>query len=758
MKRWVEPTLVDVPPEMQAAVGGHPLVAQQLVRRGITEVGAALRFLDPARYEPTPPDALPDMDKAVERVRRALNRGERLLVWGDFDVDGQTSTALLVSALEQMGGHPLYRIPNRFNEGHGIHIPTLKRYLDDGVEVVLTCDTGIAAHEALDYARLRGVDVVVTDHHALPDTLPEALALVNPMRLPESHPLYHLSGVGVAYKLAEALLGKEASEGLLDLVALGLVADVMEQVDDTRYLIQRGLAVLRQAERRGIRAMLDRAQINPADVNEETLGFDLAPRLNALGRLEDANPAVELLTSNDASVVDALTTRLEGLNIKRKELTSQIYAGARAAIEREPALLEFAALVIAYPGWHTGVLGIVASRLAEQYNRPVVLLTEEDGIVHGSARSVAGCDITAAIKSQAELLRRFGGHTMAAGLSLDEKNLIPFRYGLSKVVREMLKVSSVEPELPVDAFFELPELSLELAADLGRLAPFGNGNRPLTLATREVHIRKKAQLGRRPEHLELTIEDSTGNSQRVVWWNGADEPAPPEWFDLAYTVRVSTYKGRRELMVEWLDARPTPAYALEVKDQAAGLVVQDEHGAIDPVARLKSLLSEHPEALVWREGGAKVEGVGRHQLRAAETLIVWSAPAGSDEWTAALEVTSPLRLISMGVEVETDGLEAFLRRLGGLVKFSVQAKQGSAGLAELSAAMAQREQTVRCGLEWLAADGQIQILATTDGVYQLALGGTADYEAKQRAQDKLKRLLEETRAYRAFWLSKQRWP
>jgi single-stranded-DNA-specific exonuclease len=771
MKLWLEPPPVLVPDELRAAVGGHPLIAAQLARRDITDVQAARAFLDPAEYQPALANELPDMDKAVDRIQKAVRDRESILIWGDFDVDGQTATALLVSALRELGAQPHYHIPNRFKEGHGIHLPSLKNLLS-GVDVLLTCDTGVAAHQSIEYAQAQGMDVVVTDHHALPDSLPGALAVVNPMRLAAGHALRELSGVGVAYKLVEALYGRRTSDHLLDLVALGMIADVMVQVDDVRYLLQRGLDVLRRAERPGLRAMMERAEINPAEANEETIGFDLAPRLNALGRLDDANPAVELLTSHDLSQIAVLVNRLEGMNTERKLLTRQVYEGAKAQIEHDPSLLEYAVLVIAYPGWHTGIIGVVANRLAEQYHRPVVLLSIEDGVAHGSARSVQGCDITAAIKQHSGLLNRYGGHTMAAGLSLPEGNLLDFRRQLSRTVRGMIGAQAAQPRLQIDAYVELPEITLDLAGEISRMAPFGNGNPPLTLAARHLRIRRKGTLGRREEHLELTVEDTQSRTRRVIWWNGADEAAPDGLFDLAFTLRATTYKGRREAVVEWRDARAVDSAEVTIEEKPPFAVVDwrekiptpQSSQALTPSPSpsgrgeqntripfdLQAVLEQYPDALVWGEGGMK-GGADRYHLYQARTLVVWSSPPGPEEWAQALEQAQPETVVLVGFDPEWQTPEAFLMRLIGLVKYALTNKGGQAGLDELAGAMAHREAVVELGLSWLAADGQITFERGADDALQFRHPGVADAEKRQSVFEKLKTSLAETKAYRKYW-------
>ena len=419
----------------------------------------------------------------------------------------------------------------RARESHGVNIPYLQQVIDQGARLVLTCDTGITAHEAVDYARQRGAEVLVTDHHELPPSLPAARAIVNPRLLPPGHPLSTLPGVGVAYKLAEALYERfgrpECSQDALDLVALGIVADVALLHGDARYLLQRGLDVLRQAQRLGLQAMLELAELAPANLTEEHIGFVLGPRLNALGRLSDANVAVEFFTTRDLARARVIAQQLEGLNAERQLKTSQVYQAALSLIAQDPDLLDPAVLVLAHPSWPAGVIGIVASRLVERFQRPVALIAAPPGdLARGSARSVEGVNITAAIAAQAGLLSGFGGHPMAAGFSLEAGRIPEFRRGLARAVRLQRGEAPPESLLPIDAYLALPDLTLELVSDLERLAPFGPGNPPLVLATRNLKLLSAAPIGREGEHLAMTVEDEQGNTARVLWWQGAGWEQP----------------------------------------------------------------------------------------------------------------------------------------------------------------------------------------------------------------------------------------
>ncbi len=752
MKKWIDPIPVTVPQALHDSIGGHWLVAEHLVRRNITNIEVAQQFLSPDAYQPTSANAFPDMDKAVTRLQSAIKNKQHILVWGDFDVDGQTSTALLVSGLRDLGANVHYHVPNRFTEGHGIHLPTLKTLLAGGIDLLLTCDTGIAAHESVDHAMQRGIDVIITDHHALPQQLPHAYATINPMLLIEGHPLRELPGVGTAYKLIEALYGAQSSEHLLDLVAMGIVADVMVQVDDTRYLLQRGLEVLRNAPRAGIKAMMERVDINPQDLTETDIGFSLAPRLNAIGRLEDANPAVDLLTTNDQARITEYVNQLEGLNQKRKYFTKQVYAAAQQQIQSDESLLKYAALVIAGESWHTGVVGIVASRLVEDYNCPVIVLSENDGILRGSARSVAGANIVEAIGSQASLLNGYGGHNMAAGLSMDSDQLYIFRRGISGVVREMLSTAEIDPKLPIDAYLDFEEINLEFANDIGRLAPFGNGNPPLTLATKNVRVKSRRTMGSRADHLDLRLEDQAGNEQRVVWWFGDINALPEGYFDIAYTVRTNVFKGKREAMVEWLDSRPATDQPIDITTRKRYQVL-DYRQNPSPEKQLEQVLNQYDDTIIWSEGrGQSIDGVSRYLLEPSKTLIVWTQPSDVITWHSVLNTVQPETLILFGQTPSIQTAKALITDVIGLGKYAYNNKAGIIYLSELVALTAQSEAAILETIKWVSANTEMKFHHEADDLFYIRMNPE---QSTARDTKQLSLIIKEITAYRAYWMKQQ---
>lgn len=767
LRRWVEPDPIEVGPEFQAGIGGHPLVAKILARRGLSDLAAARAFLDPQAYRPTAPESLPGLPEACRRIEQALSGGERICVWGDFDVDGQTATTLLVSTLRALipeGGHAAvdYHIPVRARESHGVNWENLRPILDAGTSLVVTCDTGISSLEALRQARRRGVDIVVTDHHDLPDQLPEAHAIVNPKLLPAGYPLSGLPGVGVAYMLAEALYrraGREEEAGqLLDLAALGIVADLANQTGDTRHLLQRGLKVLRETPRTGLAMMMELAGLQQAHLTEEHIGFVLGPRLNALGRLDDANPAVELLTTRDPGRARVLATHLEGLNARRRLLTSQVLGGALAQIEKNPALLDQAALVLEHAEWPAGVIGIVASELAERFNRPTILLAAPPGEpARGSARSVEGINITAAIATQQSLLLGFGGHPMAAGLSLDPANIPAFRRGLSRAIETASGGTLPQPSLHLDGTIRLHELSLDLVSDLERLAPFGVGNPPLALAIQRLSILSRSTIGRDGDHLQLVVKDEHENTQRVVWWRGAGWPLPEGIFDLACTVRTSNYRGQREVQVEWIDARPVEPGEIDLRP---ALTVIDQRDLEHPLPVLQAILAETP-ATVWAEAeaGERMAAAGietliadRNHLTLAETLMIWTTPPGRDEIRTILDLVRPQNVVIFAIDPADSSPEAFLRRLAGLVKFALERQSGQVQLAQLAAATAQRESVVRLGLQWLAQRGLVGV-TFDQGIVQISAGAASDPVKAAQTLSRLRALIDEVRAFRKYFKS-----
>lgn len=756
MTRWLDPHPVDIPASFQD-LGLPPLIAQTLLRRGISRPEDAEAFLHP---EKNPPAQFPEIEKAVELIQAAIRSGDKICVWGDFDVDGQTSTALLVQTLQALNANVTYYVPVRGRESHGVHIESLKPIIENGAKLLLTCDTGITAHAAIDFANANGLTVIVTDHHDLGETLPNAKAIINPKLLPEDHPLKNLAGVGVAYKLAEALLeNRELGIGngftnsqitnpdsLLDLVALGLIADVALLQNETRALAKRGIEQLRNTNRIGLRVMAELAGATFDSLTEETIGFTFAPRLNALGRLGDANPAVELLITDNSARARVLATQIEGLNAQRRLLTKQVTDAAEAQLKENPDLLNQPAIVLSHPNWPGGVVGIVANRLVDRYHKPAILFNEsDDGILRGSARSIEGLHITEAIATQKDLLLGFGGHPMAAGMSLKKEDLPAFRKGLGKAIeRQLGEVILEEPTLQIDAWLALSDLSLDLADNLELLAPFGAGNPELTLATRNVTLKSAVTLGKTREHIRLNVEDENGEIGSFLWWGGAGEDLPPTEtkFDIAYTLRGTSFRGQKQVTLQFKEFRVSEEKAVEVRESK--LDIRD--------MRLQSsTLNLQPSTLIWAEGPDRGAGVNRLELTQADELTIYTTPPSSAELRHALEIVKPKIVYVFGIAPSEQKPDEFLTYLAGLCKFVLNQRRGKTTVSELAAASAARESAVQLGLEWLAAGGQLTVSIEDDAV--LLSKETQEKNPYLQAElfTALRGVLNETLAYRKYF-------
>lgn len=750
MANWLDPQPIDIASSLRDAVGGHPLVAETMARRGVLTSEEARAFLHPAAYSPASPADLPDLAEAVEHLRRAIRRRQRIAIWGDFDADGQTATALLVDTLSALSADVEFYIPSR-HEGHGLHVPSLERLIADSVRLILTCDTGVTAHAAVARARELGAEVIITDHHTPGETLPLALATINPHRLRERHPLRPLAGVGVAYQLASGL-DPELGERALDLVALGTVADVATLAGDNRYLVQRGLDALRHTQRAGLKAVYQAASLSPEGLTEEHIGFVLGPRLNALGRLADASRGVELLTTDDRLQARTWATEIEGLNARRKWLTKQVTDAALAQIEKDPTLLaDYQALVLSHPTWPGGVIGIVAGRLAERFGKPVALITTpNDDLARGSARSSPGVNLIAALTDCASLFAGFGGHSGAAGFSM-RPDLIPrLRSALSRAVSAQTGAVLV-PALEIDAYVELTDLTLDLVAEIDRLAPFGPGNPPLVFAVRDLRVVSHAIIGRGGEHSRIAVEDDQERRQTVFWWQGADRPLPQGRFDLAFTLRASDYRGVEEVQIEWLDARQREPSVAAVQ-QASTLAVVDYRTVQNPEANLRSLF-EKESVQIWAEAHELLglETRNRLDLVPSAKLAVWTLPPGFRELKEALERVQPTEVLYFSHDPGLDNSEVLLQRLAGMAKYALQARGGEMALQAVAAATAQRVAAIQAGLEWLEATGQIRIVEKPPERWQISSGPRrVDPLAAEDCMVKLGALLAETAAYRAY--------
>jgi single-stranded-DNA-specific exonuclease len=531
--------------ELVRELGLSEVVASVLVRRGYDEPDAARRFVE-AKLPGHDPFLLGDMAVAVERIRAAVEAGTRICVHGDYDVDGICATALAVLLLRELGADATWHLPSRFEEGYGVSTETLARLAGDGVGLVLTVDCGITAVAEVAEAKALGLEVVVTDHHRPGDELPDCPIVAT---RPSPYPFPELCGTGVVYKLGEALLGADhpALRKNLDLVALATIADVVPLVDENRGLAAAGLRELACTRRPGLQALMRSACVDPAAVDSGSVGFRLAPRINAAGRLGRPDVALELMLTEDAAEAQRLAQTLEELNRDRQAVEDRILREAIAAVEALPEReRRRRGYVLASEDWHVGVIGIVASRLAERFHRPIVLITgSEDGPWRGSGRSISGFDLHGALAACSGHLVRFGGHKAAAGLSIDPACIPAFAEAFAAHADETLEEADLHPVTAVDAVVSAEDLTLPLAEELGRLAPFGLGNPEVTLLVPGTQPVAPATVGD-GKHLRFRVRQNGRDAgSAIAFGQGSqlDRLRADGLFDIAFRLQENRWNG-----------------------------------------------------------------------------------------------------------------------------------------------------------------------------------------------------------------------
>ena len=545
-----------------------PEAARLLFSRGIKDEDSLTRFLAPSLDDLHDPYLLHDMDKAVNRIRRAIEQGEFILVYGDYDADGMTSASILKETLEQLGAECLVYLPNRFTDGYGPNASVYKYFIErQGISLIVTVDNGVAGHEAIDLAQSMGVDVVVTDHHSLPEVLPDAHAIVHPEHPEADYPFKHLAGCGVAFKLACALL-EEVQVELLDLVAIGTIADMVSLTDENRIMLQYGLEVLRNTQRIGLQELFEIAGISSSDVTEEIVGFQLAPRLNALGRLDDPNPAIELLTGFDDEEVRDVALMIQEKNEERKEIVQAIYEEAKSLVEPNKSVQ-----VLAKEGWNSGVLGIVAGRLLEELGQTVIVLNIEDGRAKGSARSIEAVDIFEALDPHRELFIAFGGHAGAAGMTLEVDNLEALSELLEAYITEKGLDVATKNNLRLDEELDLEALTIETVKNFERLAPFGMDHQKPVFYIRDFQVENARTMGAGNSHLKLKILKGSANFEVVAFGKGslATEFAQVKDLELAVTLSVNQWNGQTALQLMMVDARVDGVQLFNIRSKSVEL-------------------------------------------------------------------------------------------------------------------------------------------------------------------------------------------
>jgi len=535
----------------------HPVVAQLLINRGVETPQEARDFLDGDFASLHDPFLLKDMEKAVARLTEAKIRKEKVMIFGDYDVDGVTSSAVLACAFKQFGLEAINHIPHRLRDGYGLNHAIAKEAKDKGVTLLVAVDCGISAVAEVETLRQEGIDVIVVDHHEpLADKLPKAVAVIDPKRKDCLYPFGSLAAVALAFKLAQALLGKDYRNNL-DLVTLGTIADVVPLYGENRTLVKEGLPCIEKTTNLGLQALIKTARIKGKKVTPKSVGFILGPRINAMGRIDSAEKSLRLLLTEDQLEAEQIAATLETHNRQRQETQGAIIEEALHKVEHEVNFKNDRVIVVSAQGWHRGVVGIVAARIMDTFYRPAIVLSVEDGIATGSARSIEGFHLFDALSKCAHLLEDFGGHDYAAGLTILERNIDAFRQEMNQIAHDTLRDEDLTPSLSLDCEIPLSSVTLDLVKIVNRLYPFGEGNPEPLFCSRNVIVKSPpVVLGR--DTLKFWVTDKKVVVSAVGFGMGAYQTlvAQGKPIDIAYAISIDDWNKEPTVQLELKDVKP----------------------------------------------------------------------------------------------------------------------------------------------------------------------------------------------------------
>lgn len=765
-RHWVMPTDEKLTAELIAAADNSSLLARLLFNRGVRTAVDAEAYLRPDVFQTSSPLAFSDAPRAIARIKQAIEQAEQITVYGDYDVDGITATSVMLTVLRELGARVDFYIPNRASEGYGLNLKAVSVLASKHrSKLIITCDCGISNFAEINFAKSLGVEAIVLDHHALPDMAPPAVAIMHPKHLADDHPLFDLSGVGVAYKLAEALLhdcGKpELIDDLLDLVTLGLIADMVPLVRENRYLVQVGMQKLANSQRPGIKALLELAGHKEGT---DLVGFGLAPRLNAAGRLSDATTAVELLTTDDETRAQEIARSLELENARRQDLCEQVFFEADKKVQQTCNLSIDRAIAIYGEGWHHGVVGIVAARLVEKYSVPVFIAEMDEGenVIKGSARGVPAIDLHSVLKVNEQLAQKWGGHRAAAGFTVELDKADLFCRAIVDTCTRMLQGQSRQSQLEIDCLLEPRDLTQSLARSLSRLAPFGMGNRKPVFVSEGLQCVATRVLGKEGKHHRITVSAGVDEFECVMWNSRGRVPQIGDQVDIAFCPEINTYNGvdrlqlvladwrdssmrdAVELQVEMLDVAPLAVVAGAARAEVAAANAQStklsdtmDLPVVSPAAaatagaasanaanvRFSSRpiiwkdLRDHTDArslldaavrklgnkvALFAETSEKLPGhslVGRCDVTEQTHLVLWQYPPSLPVFRALVRKSSAQHVYLIGaLQSEAPDATTLLRKLYALVKYAVNHKEGQADPDRLAAALSVDKMSVALAL------------------------------------------------------------
>ncbi|WP_462412346.1 single-stranded-DNA-specific exonuclease RecJ [Neobacillus sp. Marseille-QA0830] len=657
--RWVvrkpEPHLVG---KLETELNITPLTASLLVNRGLDTVDSARYFLF-GKDEFHDPYLLTGMDTAVGRIRLAIDRQEPILIYGDYDADGVSSTSVLMITLRELGADVQFYIPNRFTEGYGPNEAAFRHAAETGIKLIVTVDTGIAAVHEAEVAKELGLDLIITDHHEPGPVLPEALAIIHPKLPGSTYPFRELAGVGVAFKLAHALYGKLPNH-LLEIAVIGTIADLVSLKDENRLIAKKGLQNLKNTGNIGLRALLKTAGVDPLSISEETIGFSVAPRINAVGRLADADLAVELILTQDPLEAGQMAEEMEALNKTRQSIVNTITEEAMEEVDKYYSDASSKVLVVGKEGWNAGVIGIVASRLVEKYYRPTIVLSfdKEKGVAKGSARSIAGFDMFQNLSTCRDILPHFGGHPMAAGMTLSLDDVDGLRNRLNQLAETVLTDEDFVPVTYLDQEVGLGEIDLKTLEEMNSLSPFGMDNAKPKVLISNAEISSIKKIGSDQSHLKVLLNDNGANLDGIGFGLGSlvDEISPAAKISLIGELSINEWNNIRKPQIFVQDLAVADWQLFDYRGQAQ----LSSLGRIVP-AENRKIIVFNKENLEKIDRNLKEEAIYIQDVQAAQSfhavdinLVLADFPPSKDILLHLLQGVKPSRIYACFYKESSD--------------------------------------------------------------------------------------------------------
>jgi single-stranded-DNA-specific exonuclease len=727
---------------------GSPKLACLAQKRGLDTKTKLIEFVEPNQYSPLELRDFPQIMEIVDFILKHIQKGSRILIYGDYDVDGITSTSILVGALSRLSDQIRYHIPDRFKEGYGLNQEVLASYQGE-IDLVISCDCGISNYDEVKFAREAGMDFVVTDHHDLPEELPPANYVISPRLLPEDHQGYWLPGAGMAYFLIKAIFAESGKMGeesdFLDLLLLAIIADVVPLKGENRYLFKTGLKKLKHTERIGLKALYNELKINPLEINEKTLGFQIGPLLNSAGRIDSAEKGLKLLLAENKNQAAGLAAELKQINQHRKEISQKIYQ----ELEKELDPQQRQAVVSYDSDWHQGVIGIAAGRITENYQVPAVLMTsnQQSDLITGSARSIEGININNLIARCTDLLEKHGGHAAAAGFSLKKDRLEKFKLRLQRLIDQELDKIDSELEVETDLNLKMSDITEEFYQGLRLFAPFGEGNpEPLFYLESDILSSREISAGR---HKRLVLGSAEKKITALWWWAGEIENNYRQQSVCRLTENI--YRGNRSLQLEIKALAPLQEKSKEIESK---MKEKKKLKILDWRQKQASQLEAGAENTVYFAEGLEEYDlyplINRSYYREAEKLVLLTIPPSLAVLKEIILLTGAEKLILVNNEIQVLSINNFINSLLSLIKYSLQQENGVFNIEQAALALGTEAITIKRGLEFLQAQAVISFEYISYQELLISRGGNKDQGKANLSKRNLAKLLKESSAFRRF--------